>query len=87
MFAASAIAANTFLRSLFGCIFPLFATYMFESELGIKYSFTILGGVSLLLVSMPVFFYLYGPNIRARSKMVPKFTINVIPADEEKNIK
>jgi DHA1 family multidrug resistance protein-like MFS transporter len=26
--AASAIAANTFLRSLAGAIFPLFATYM-----------------------------------------------------------
>lgn len=30
MFAASAIAANTFMRSLFGAIFPLFATYMFN---------------------------------------------------------
>lgn len=33
MFAASAIAANTFLRSLAGAGFPLFATYMIEGEL------------------------------------------------------
>ncbi|KAK4543722.1 hypothetical protein LTR36_005367 [Oleoguttula mirabilis] len=32
MFAASAIAANTFLRSLCGAVFPLFATYMYEKD-------------------------------------------------------
>lgn len=32
MFAASAIAGNTFLRSLAGCIFPLFATYMYQGQ-------------------------------------------------------
>ncbi|KAJ8612618.1 hypothetical protein MRB53_037354 [Persea americana] len=30
MFAASAVAANTILRSIFGAAFPLFAAYMFE---------------------------------------------------------
>lgn len=30
MFAASAMAGNTFMRSLFGGILPLFATYMFN---------------------------------------------------------
>ena len=28
IFAASVLAANSVLRSLFGCIFPLFTTYM-----------------------------------------------------------
>jgi len=32
MFAASALAANTFMRSILGAIFPLFATYMFDGE-------------------------------------------------------
>ena len=31
-FAASAIAANTFLRSLFGAVFPLFATQMYNGK-------------------------------------------------------
>ena len=30
MFAASAVAANTIMRSTVGAIFPLFATYMFN---------------------------------------------------------
>lgn len=29
-FSASAVAANTIMRSLFGAVFPLFATYMFD---------------------------------------------------------
>lgn len=40
MFAASAIAANTFMRSLFGGIFPLFATYMFDG-MGIEWASTV----------------------------------------------
>jgi hypothetical protein len=40
MFAASAIAANTFMRSIFGGIFPLFATYMFNG-MGIQWASTV----------------------------------------------
>lgn len=31
-FAASAVAANTFLRSIFGAVFPLFADYMYKGQ-------------------------------------------------------
>ena len=40
MFAASAIAANTFMRSLCGGVFPLFATYMFNG-MGIQWASTV----------------------------------------------
>lgn len=40
MFAASAIAANTFMRSIFGGVFPLFATYMFNG-MGIEWAATV----------------------------------------------
>ena len=52
MFAASAIAANTFMRSLAGAGFPLFATYMFDG-MGIQWAGTLLGCVALLLVPYP----------------------------------
>lgn len=42
MFAASAIAANTIMRSIFGAVFPLFATYMFQG-IGINWGETLLG--------------------------------------------
>ncbi|KAF2186368.1 MFS general substrate transporter [Zopfia rhizophila CBS 207.26] len=70
MFAASAIAANTFMRSLFGGIFPLFATYMFDG-MGIEWASTLLGCVGLLLVPMPIVFYLFGKKIRMKSKFTP----------------
>lgn len=70
MFAASAIAANTFLRSLCGAGFPLFATYMFEG-MGINWASTLLGCVALILVPVPVYFYLRGAKIREKSAFAP----------------
>ena len=70
MFAASAIAANTFMRSIFGGIFPLFATQMFEG-MGIQWASTLIGCVAVILAPMPIFFYLYGKKIRAKSKFAP----------------
>lgn len=70
MFAASAIAGNTFMRSLAGAGFPLFSVYMFEG-MGIQWASTLLGCVAAALVPIPVIFYLYGHRIRARSKLAP----------------
>ncbi|KAF2769530.1 MFS multidrug transporter [Teratosphaeria nubilosa] len=70
MFAASAIAANTIMRSSFGAIFPLFATYMFDG-IGINWGMTLLGCVAALFIPMPFVFYLYGKQIRAKSKFAP----------------
>ena len=70
MFAASAIAANTFLRSGFGAVFPLFATYMFNG-MGIQWASTLLGCVALVLVPLPIAFLLYGKRIREKSHFAP----------------
>ncbi|KAL9108785.1 MAG: hypothetical protein Q9227_006442 [Pyrenula ochraceoflavens] len=70
MFAASAIAANTFLRSLAGAGFPLFAMQMFNA-LGVNWSGTLLGCVAAVMCPIPVGFWLYGAKIRRRSKFAP----------------
>jgi len=75
MFAASAIAGNTFLRSLAGAGFPLFSRYMFDG-MGIQWASTLLGCVAAALVPIPVIFYLYGHRIRARSAYAPTFAAN-----------
>lgn len=72
MFAASAIAANTFLRSLAGAGFPLFATQMIEG-MGVQWAGTLLGCVAIALVPLPVLFYLKGAKIRERSTFAPTF--------------
>ncbi|KAG7114435.1 Multidrug transporter TPO1_2 like protein [Verticillium longisporum] len=72
MFAASAIAGNTFLRSLCGAGFPLFATQMFEG-MGIEWASTLLGCIAALLAPIPLIFWLYGHKIRAKSAYAPTF--------------
>ncbi|KAH7311663.1 major facilitator superfamily domain-containing protein [Stachybotrys elegans] len=70
MFAASAIAGNTFLRSLCGAGFPLFARQMFDG-MGIQYAATLLGCVAVVLAPIPFIFYFYGAKIRERSAWAP----------------
>lgn len=65
--AASALAANTFLRSMFGAAFPLFARQMFQN-LGINWALTLLGCLTCLMIPVPFLFYAYGKRMRERSK-------------------
>ncbi|KIW06857.1 uncharacterized protein PV09_02533 [Verruconis gallopava] len=81
MFAASAIAANTFLRSLCGAGFPLFATYMFNG-MGINWASTLLGCVAAILVPVPIWFYLRGGKIREKSAFAPTHIGPKPPAQE-----
>ncbi|PMD31136.1 MFS general substrate transporter [Hyaloscypha variabilis F] len=65
--AASAQAANTFLRSLAGAGFPLFATPMFH-KLGVNWASYLLGFVAVALIPIPVLFYVFGKELRGMSR-------------------
>lgn len=67
MYAASAVAANTFLRSCFAAVFPLVVSPLYHN-LGVGPGSTIFGGVGCLLIPVPFVFYIYGKRIRAASK-------------------
>ncbi|GME73775.1 unnamed protein product [[Candida] boidinii] len=67
IFAASAMAGNTFMRSGFGAVFPLFATFMFKN-LHTNWAGTLIGCFSVALIPVPVLFHLYGKRIRQKSK-------------------
>ncbi|KAH7153369.1 major facilitator superfamily domain-containing protein [Dactylonectria macrodidyma] len=67
MYAASAVAANTFLRSCFAAAFPLVVTPMYHN-IGVGPSSSITGGFAALLIPVPFVFYTFGKRIRARSK-------------------
>ena len=64
---ASAVAANTFLRSLFAFGLPLAARPMFIN-MGVGPAASVLGGISCLALPMPFVFMRYGPAMRRRSK-------------------
>jgi MFS family permease len=69
-YANSAIAANTFLRSLAGAGFPLFAVQMYH-KLGVDWATSLLGFLCVVLIPVPICFFRYGAKIRAASKFSP----------------
>lgn len=67
IYAASVLAANAVLRSLFGAAFPLFTTQMY-ANLGIHWASSVPGFLALACVPFPFLFYKYGPAIREKCK-------------------
>ncbi|CCH41412.1 putative membrane protein [Wickerhamomyces ciferrii] len=67
IFAASAMAANTFLRSSFACAFPLFGVQMLHG-MHLKWAGLLLALVGVVLIPVPFLFYAYGKKIRTKSK-------------------
>ena len=67
VFAASVLAANAVLRSLFGAAFPLFTTFMYK-DLGIHWASSIPAFLALACVPFPFLFHKYGAAIRSKCK-------------------
>ncbi|GAA5910879.1 hypothetical protein JCM5296_002558 [Sporobolomyces johnsonii] len=68
VYSASAVAANTFLRSVFASALPLVAQPLFHN-LGVGRACSLLGGIAAGLGTVPFLFYVYGPKLRGLSKM------------------
>lgn len=69
--AASAVAAQTFVRAIFAGSFPMFVTPMFRG-LGIKWGSSVLGFLATAMIPIPFLFYFYGERIRIRGKFTTK---------------
>ncbi|KKY37974.1 putative polyamine transporter 1 [Diaporthe ampelina] len=67
MNAASSVAANTFLRSIFAAGLPLAISPLYRT-LGVGPGQSIFAGFATLLIPVPFVFYVFGKRIRARSK-------------------
>ncbi|KAI0270455.1 MFS general substrate transporter [Gloeopeniophorella convolvens] len=76
MYAASAFAANAFVRSIVGAAFPLFTVQMFEN-MGVNWAATLIAGVSGLLAPIPFLFYKYGTRIRQKSEFAPCLDLKI----------
>lgn len=66
-YAASALAANDFMRSSFAAGFPLFAGAMFQN-LGVGWACTLLGCLTVVFVPYPFLLYRFGRKIRLSSR-------------------
>ncbi|KAL6304110.1 MFS polyamine transporter [Sparassis latifolia] len=70
MYAASALAANTLVRSAVAGGFQLFTVQMYKN-LGINWACTLIALILLLLAPSPFLFYRYGRLIRKKSRFSP----------------
>ncbi|KAI0386742.1 major facilitator superfamily domain-containing protein [Hypomontagnella monticulosa] len=70
-YAASALAANSFVRCLFAAIFPLFGTQMYE-RLGFQWASSLMAFLTLAMMPFPYIFFKYGKSIRSRSRFAKR---------------
>ncbi|PNY23174.1 transporter [Tolypocladium capitatum] len=66
VFAASAVAASTVLRSLGGAVLPLAGGQMFAT-LGLGWGGSLLAFIALAMVPVPIIFFRYGERIREKN--------------------
>lgn len=66
----SAIAVNTFIRSIAGAAFPLFTWDMYHG-LGVAWATSVLAFLCAAFAPVPILFYMYGARIRAKSRYKP----------------
>lgn len=69
MYAASALAGNSVIRSILGGVLPLVGSYLY-SGLGPNWSGTLLGLLEVAIVPIPFVFYKYGHKIRMKSNLI-----------------
>lgn len=67
VYAASALAANSFVRSSFAAGFPLFSTILYK-RLGYQWASTLLAFLTVVMAPFPVLFFVYGKRLRKHSR-------------------
>ncbi|KAI2627833.1 polyamine transporter 3 [Hypoxylon sp. NC1633] len=79
IYAASALAGNAVIRSIFGGLLPLAGPSMYTA-LTPQWAGTLLGLLEALMIPIPIVFYKYGERIRGKSRVIRKMR-----EDQEKN--
>ncbi|KAI0418628.1 major facilitator superfamily domain-containing protein [Xylaria grammica] len=71
LYAASALAANSFLRCTFAAAFPLFGKQLYQAA-GYQWASSVLGFITLALMPLPYIFFRYGKRLRQKSRFTTK---------------
>ncbi|SCV05554.1 LANO_0H10044g1_1 [Lachancea nothofagi CBS 11611] len=66
LYTASAMACNSFVRSVMGGVFPLFTLQMYRG-MGINWASFLLAMVAMLMIPVPFLFTRYGASLRSKS--------------------
>ena len=73
IYASSAIAAQSFFRNMLGATIPLYNDQMLE-KMTFQGGLSFLGGIATLLAFVPWILYIWGPSLRARSKVATRLS-------------
>ena len=79
LYAASALAGNMVMRSIFGATLPLAGSAMYTAMTP-QWAGTFLGLLEVMLIPIPIVFLRYGKRIRARSRIIRQMR-----ADQERS--
>ncbi|KAK3376670.1 polyamine transporter 3 [Lasiosphaeria ovina] len=79
LYAASALAGNTVMRSVFGATIPLAGKAMYDAMTP-QWAGTLLGLLEAILIPIPFIFSRYGARIRAKSRVIQQMR-----RDQERN--
>ncbi|KAI9367013.1 major facilitator superfamily domain-containing protein [Aspergillus egyptiacus] len=71
VYAASAMAGNSVIRSVLGGVMPLVGTYLYDG-LGPNWAATLLGLLEVAIIPIPFVFYKYGYKIREKSALISR---------------
>lgn len=78
-YAASAVSAATFLRSMLGFAFPLFGKQMYAA-MGMGGANSLLGGLAIILgIPFPIYLWFYGEKLRQRNPLSRTLPADVLP--------
>lgn len=69
IYAASALASNAVIRSIFGATLPLAGTSMY-AVMSPQMAGTVCGAMLMMMIPIPFVFWRYGHKIRERSKII-----------------
>ncbi|KAH7145418.1 major facilitator superfamily domain-containing protein [Dactylonectria estremocensis] len=72
LYAASTLAANSFVRNLFAAGLPLFGNQMYK-KMGYPWASSLLAFLTLALMPLPYVFFFYGKKIRANSRHAKRY--------------
>ncbi|KAL5336481.1 major facilitator superfamily domain-containing protein [Aspergillus crustosus] len=71
VYAASALAGNSVIRSVLGGVLPLVGTYLYDG-IGPNWAGTLLGLLEVAIIPIPFVFYKYGYKIREKSALISR---------------
>ncbi|KAL4780938.1 major facilitator superfamily domain-containing protein [Aspergillus varians] len=85
VYAASALAGNSVMRSILGGVMPLVGNYLYDG-LGPNWAGTLLGLLEVAIIPIPFVFYKYGYKIRMKSALISRMQEDKLKLERKRKL-